>query len=338
MKRIVICADGTWQSPESDKPTHVLRIAQAVAPADAQGNRQVVFYDWGVGSEGDRLTGGVTGKGIDKNIMDCYRFIVHNYDVGDQLFLFGFSRGAYTVRSLGGLIRNCGILKRAHAGHINAAYELYRQRSPASSPGEVKARQFRKDYAVADISQIEFIGVFDTVGALGIPAPFLGTLGTARYLFHDTEPSGIICHARHAVAIDENREDFEPALWTLKPGIDLKQVWFAGVHTDIGGGYPDHSLGDYAGVWICREAQSAGLHLEAHLQAQLQPNHLGSKHNEYKGFYRIMRRSRVRVPEAQLHRSVRKRWEDPAAKYSSPGLRQLLKQIKDDWSKVSLFD
>ena len=113
MKNIIICSDGTWQSPESDTSTHVLRLAEGIAPEDAAGNKQVVFYDWGVGSEGDKFSGGITGKGIDKNIQDCYRFVVHNYEPGDALYLFGFSRGAYTVRSLAGLIRNCGILRRA---------------------------------------------------------------------------------------------------------------------------------------------------------------------------------------------------------------------------------
>lgn len=337
MKRIVVCADGTWQSPESDNPTHILRIAQAVAPADAQGNKQVVFYDWGVGSEGDHFTGSVTGKGIDKNIMDCYRFIVHNYEPGDQLYLFGFSRGAYTVRSLGGLIRNCGILRRKFAGRIDAAYELYRQRGKASSPSEDKARDFRARNAWADISGIEFIGVFDTVGSLGIPAPFLGTLGTARYLFHDTEPSSIIRHARHAVAIDENREDFSPALWSHKPSIDLKQVWFSGVHTDIGGGYADHSLGDHAGAWIATEAEATGLVLEPHLYEDLRPDYRASKHNEYKGFYRVMRRSQVRKVETALHRSVKQRWEDSTVRCASPALKRLLKDLGDNWQKITLI-
>ncbi|MGE6606458.1 DUF2235 domain-containing protein [Halomonas sp. NPDC076908] len=235
MKNIIICSDGTWQSPESDTTTHVLRLAEGIAPQDSAGNKQVVFYDWGVGSEGDKFSGGITGQGLDKNIQDCYRFLVHNYEPGDAIYLFGFSRGAYTVRSLAGLVRNCGILRREHAEKVGHAYALYRNRGPASAPGREKAGVFRKNYALADISRIHFIGVFDTVGALGIPAPFLGTLGSDKYLFHDTEPSSIINHARHAVAIDENRLDFEPTLWSAKAGIDLKQVWFAGVHTDIGG-------------------------------------------------------------------------------------------------------
>lgn len=338
MKRIVICADGTWQSPESDHPTHLMRLARGIAPNGADKTKQVVFYDWGVGTEGDSIKGGATGAGIDKNIMDCYRFIVHNYDPGDQLFLFGFSRGAYTVRSLGGFIRNSGILKREHAGKVSAAYELYRQRSAGSAPSQQKAKKFRRDYAVADITEIEFIGVWDTVGALGIPAPFLGTLNTGRYLFHDTEPSKIIRHARHAVAIDENREDFEPSLWTLKEGVDLKQVWFSGVHTDIGGGYEEHALGDFSGLWIAQEAGKIGLAFEPHFLKSMKPDHRGAQHNEYKGIYRIMRRSETRSVEPVLHHSVKKRWEDKAVKYSSPALKQLLEKHDGDWSKIQLVD
>jgi uncharacterized protein (DUF2235 family) len=338
MKRIVVCADGTWQSPESDHPTHVMRLARGIAPEGQGATKQVVFYDWGVGSDGDRIRAGATGAGIDKNIMDCYRFIVHNYDRGDQLYLFGFSRGAYTVRSLAGMIRNCGLMRRAHAQRIPEAYELYRGRSKASAPTETKAAAFRKAYAVADITPIEFVGVWDTVGALGIPAPFLGTLNSGRYLFHDTEPSKIIRHARHAVAIDENRQDFEPALWTPKPGLDLKQVWFAGVHTDVGGGYEDRSLGDYAGLWLAQEAQACGLSFEKHFLKGLQPDCCGPQHNEYTGVYRIMRRSVVREVEPLLHRSVRQRWDALGSKYRSPALRALLERVGGDWSRITLVD
>ena len=134
MKKIIICADGTWQSPESDSVTHILRIARGIAPEDTDGNKQIVFYDWGIGSDSDALTGGITGKGIDKNILDCDRFLVHNYDPGDPLYLFGFSRGAYTVRSLAGLIGNCGIVRREHAAQITSAYALYRRRSKTAAP------------------------------------------------------------------------------------------------------------------------------------------------------------------------------------------------------------
>jgi uncharacterized protein (DUF2235 family) len=235
MKRIIIFADGTWNSPEKGRATNVLQMARSVRPV-ADGTEQVVFYDWGVGTDRKEIAGGISGAGIDKNIMDCYRFLVHNYAPGDQLYFFGFSRGAYTVRSLAGFVRNCGLLQREYADHIPDAYRLYRKRTKKSHPSDDAMVAFRARYAVADLTEIEFVGVWDTVGALGIPMPFWGTLGEKEFLFHDLEPSKIIKHARHAVAIDENRIDFEPSLWNEKPGIDLKQVWFAGVHSDVGGG------------------------------------------------------------------------------------------------------
>jgi len=338
MKNIIICSDGTWQSPESDTGTHVLRIARGIAPHDSSGHQQVVYYDWGLGSDGNTIGAGLTGQGIDKNILDCYRFIVHNYDDGDRLYLFGFSRGAYTVRSLAGLIHNSGILRREQAQRIGDAYRLYRRRSTRSAPARQQAAAFRHQYCVADISRIHFVGVLDTVGSLGIPAPFLGTLGTDRYLFHDTQPSAIINHARHAVSIDENRQDFEPALWTTAPGIDLQQVWFAGVHSDIGGSYPDHSLGDHAAQWLTREAAAYGLLLAPHFTAHLAPNHAGPQHNEYRGFYRAMRRRWVREVEPVVHASVKQRWDDRTAAYRSPALERMLDQLNGDWSRIQLVE
>jgi uncharacterized protein (DUF2235 family) len=338
MKRIVLCADGTWNSPETDTPTHVMRLARGIAEADAAGNKQVVFYDWGIGADGDRLKGGMTGSGIDRNIMDCYRFLVHNYESGDALYLFGFSRGAYTVRSLGGFIRNCGVLKRSHADRIPEAFELYRRRPKSSEPESAAAQGFRARFAVADRTEIEFVGVWDTVGALGIPAPFIGTLGEARYLFHDTEPSSIVRHARHALAIDEHRLDFEPALWTEKPSVDIQQVWFAGGHSDIGGGYRDRALGDYAASWMVGEADACGLRFAKHFVDDLKPDFRGKQHDEYRGVYKALRRDTVRTVTPRLHRSVKERFDALGEKYRSPALRRLLKAVDGDWNRIQLVD
>ena len=340
MKRIVIFADGTWNSPEDGGATNVLRMARAVRPV-ADDMEQVAFYDWGVGTDRKKMAGGITGAGIDKNIQDCYRFIVHNYKNGDHLFFFGFSRGAYTVRSLGGFIRNCGLLKREHADQIPAAYQLYRKRTRASSPNEQQATEFRSKYAVADITKIEFVGVWDTVGALGIPVPFWGTLGEKEFLFHDTEPSKIVQHARHAVAIDENREDFEPTLWSDKPGLDLKQVWFAGVHSDVGGGYDEAGLSDCAAKWMVKESSSFGLKFETHFTNALNPDPADKHHNERKGIY-LARGPKpfVRTIKGPIHRSVKKRWDMNAYDYrkKSKALNALLDSVNGDWSKVEIVD
>ena len=337
MKRIAIFADGTWNSPEQGGASNVLQMARAVRPLSG-GAEQVAFYDWGVGTDRKKITGGISGVGIDKNIMDCYRFIMHNYDPGDALFFFGFSRGAYTVRSLAGFIRNCGILRREHAAQASAAYRLYRQRSASSGPNARRAMQFRRDYAVADITQIEFVGVWDTVGSLGIPVPFWGTLGEREFLFHDTEPSKIIQHARHAIAIDENRVDFEPTLWSDKPGLDLQQVWFSGVHSDVGGGYKERGLSDCAAQWMIREAGKYGLRFETHLVKAVAPNPEDAQHNERKGIYRA-RKELVRPVTGPVHKTVKARWLTDAHGYQgkSKALRQLLDTVGGDWSKIEVM-
>jgi len=336
MKRIAIFADGTWNSPEQDHPTNVLQMARAIRPKVGK-TTQVAFYDWGVGSDGKKFSGGITGNGIDKNIMDCYRFLVHNFEAGDKLYFFGFSRGAYTVRSLAGLIRNCGLLRRDQAHRIPQAFELYRQRTARSAPGGTTACNFRQQYAVADLTEIEFLGVWDTVGALGVPVPFWGTLGESRYLFHDTSPSRIIRHARHALAIDEDREDFEATLWENKDGIDLMQVWFPGVHSDVGGGYPDRGLSHCASQWIVQEAHRFGLRLEPYYVDSLQPDPLARQHNERRGIYRA-RRPFARQIVGPLHRSVKQRWDENAHDYQrrSRALRQLLDKVDNDWSRIEL--
>ena len=334
MKHIGIFSDGTWNSPEQGEPTNVLRMARGVKPV-ANGVEQVVFYDWGVGTDRKKLAGGISGAGIDKNIMDAYRFLVHNYERGDKLFFFGFSRGAYTVRSLAGFIRNCGLLRREHAHRIPEAYKLYRQRSKNSSPDAPRARDFRAAYAVEDITHIEFVGAWDTVGALGIPVPFWGTLGEREFLFHDTQPSKIIRHARHAVSIDENREDFEPTLWDPKPGLDIRQVWFPGVHADIGGGYRQRGLADCAARWMMDEAQAFGFEFEDHLVQAIRPDPLDIQHNERKGIY-LVRGESIRNIDGPVHISARRRWEANPQNYRkrSKALKRLLDSVGGDWNRI----
>lgn len=336
MKRIVVFTDGTWNSPEQGGETNVLHLARGVKPHH-RGAEQVAFYDWGVGTDRKKISGGISGVGIDKNIMDCYRFIVQNFNKGDQLFLLGFSRGAYTARSLGGFIRNCGVLRREHADKIPKAYALYRKRTAKTGPGSPGSVDFRRKYAWSDITPIEFIGAWDTVGSLGIPVPFWGTLGEQEFLFHDCEPSKIVNHARHAVAIDEAREDFTPTLWECKPGIDIKQVWFAGVHSNVGGSYDDRGLSDHALKWMVDEAASFGLGFEGHALRRIKPDHSGQLYDSRRGIYKV--RGRVdRTINGPLHHSVKQRWEDNVASYRSRSrpLKALLESVDYDWSKIEI--
>ena len=319
MKRIVICADGTWNRPEknldSDRSTNVLKLARAIKPVAQRDTPQQVFYDWGIGSYYDRIIGGATGKGINKNIMDDYRYIVQNYSPGDEIFLFGFSRGAYTVRSLCGLINNCGILKRPDARLIQAAFDHYKKSGKAFHPNGQRSVEFRARHSHAS-RKISFVGVWDTVGALGIPFTFLGLLDKDDE-FYDTKIGPNIGIARHALAIDEQRCDFEPTVWIQQVGTDLQQVWFAGVHGSVGGGLrPDRDgglLSDIALGWMIKEAKNAGLATEPHLARSLIEKPSARLHQSRRHIYRSRPRYERPIdhkkPAVLIHESVKQRWD-----------------------------
>ena len=319
MKRIIICADGTWNRPErnlaKDHPSNVLRLARAIRPSGGAGTTQQVFYDWGIGSYYDPIVGGATGRGINKNIMDGYRYLVQNYTPGDQIFLFGFSRGAYTVRSLCGLINNCGILKRPDARLIQAAFDHYKRPGSTYHPDGERSREFRARHAHPS-RRISFVGVWDTVGALGIPFSFLGLLDR-RDEFYDTKIGPNVHIARHAMAIDERRSDFEPTIWQQRPGADVSQVWFAGAHGNVGGGLSRQGkkggLSDIALAWMIREAQAAGLAVERHLGDSLEPDPLAPVYRSRRHVYRSRPSLDRPIDHGSgpvlVHESVRQRWE-----------------------------
>ncbi len=289
MKRLVICADGTWDTPNRRFVTNVAKITWAVVPNALDGVTQLTFYDQGVGTGNilDRLVGGAIGDGLDMNIEDAYRFLVNNYEVGDDIFFFGFSRGAYTVRSVGGLIRKCGILRKEYANHFSQAYALYRVREGgADSP---QAVEFRAAYSRE--TDIKFMGVWDTVGALGLPIGIFRSVDRDKYAFHDVELSGRVKHGYHAVAVDEKRVSFEPTLWAdkQKEGQLIEQTWFAGVHRDVGGGNPDPGLGDLALVWLKDKAEACGLAFDNdYFKRLVVPNPLGRVHESLPWYYRLV--------------------------------------------------
>ena len=171
-KQLVVCCDGTWDVPDQldggiAAPTNVAKLALGIATDEASG--QLLYYEPGVGTTPDeRIVGGAFGYGLSNNIRNCYRFLAQSYDPGDRLFLFGFSRGAYTARSLGGLIRNCGILRSEHVDQVDDAFAFYRDRTSHTHPSSLASQIFRRMYSYPD-DDIHFIGVWDTVGALGIP-------------------------------------------------------------------------------------------------------------------------------------------------------------------------
>ena len=194
MKRLILCCDGTWNKPDEEKngrpiPTNVVRLAYRVAKRDGA-VPQITYYDMGVGTGNviDRLAGGVLGEGLEGNIHDAYRFLIGNYELGDEIYLFGFSRGAFTARSIGGMVRKCGILRRGAVDKYREAKDLYHS---SVHPDDAPAVAFRKVNSLSpdEPIKIRFIGVWDTVGSLGIPKKG----GVAKELqFHDTELSGTV--------------------------------------------------------------------------------------------------------------------------------------------------
>jgi uncharacterized protein (DUF2235 family) len=314
-KRLVICCDGTWNTPDERSegvraPTNVSKIALGVADHDGDATPQLVHYQRGVGTRRfERFAGGAFGYGLSRNVLDCYRFLVEHYEPGDELYFFGFSRGAYTARSIVGFIRNCGILRPEHRDRIDEAYRLYRSRADRHKPSAIQARTFRRTYAHEDETPVELVGVWDTVGALGIPSGGLRPPLVSRFWgFHDTELSPSVGAAYQALAIDEQRGPFTPTLWKRHPaaaGQIVEQVWFAGVHRDVGGGYRQPELSEIPLLWMVGRAAARGLafapdHFRVMAESppakdrwrgtRLDPDPLGPIHDSRKRWYRLLRR------------------------------------------------
>ena len=336
-KRIVICADGTWNKPEKDLnkdfPTNVLKLARAISPLGNDGIPQQVFYDWGIGSYHDEVVAGATGKGLHKNIMDDYRYIVQNYSPDDEIYLFGFSRGAYTIRCLCGLINNIGILKRPDAALIQKAFNHYKRSGAAYAPEGDQSISFRQKYSHGS-RKIKYVGVWDTVGAMGIPISFLG-LFDDKDEFYDTKIGSNVSVARHAMAIDEHRSDFVPTVWKPKVSVNMKQVWFAGAHSDIGGSYkPDNDgnvMSDNALGWMINQVSDFDLTVEHHIVDGLCDNSaMASLHNSRRSFYRIKSKHYRSLDHGQgevlFHNSVKKRWDNDS-KYRPKNLKAYIDEF-----------
>jgi hypothetical protein len=282
-RRLVLLFDGTWSKPESN--TNVERLRMLVAAHDSTGVPQVVEYIAGVGVTPGltHLLGGAFGFGLTGNVHDGYRWLCETWQAGDELYLFGFSRGAYTARSVAGMIRKCGLLRpdakgAVSKGAVSDAYDFYRATN--CKPDDPAAVDWRAQHSI--VIDIHFIGVWDTVGSLGIPDTAAWfPYSRARYQFHDTELSRIVKYAYQALALDEHRADFAPAVWTrnpytVKPGetltskkaeqIEIEQRWFIGAHGDVGGGNETDGAGrkpdplpDLPLAWLQRKAMDCGL-------------------------------------------------------------------------------
>lgn len=268
-KRIILLLDGTWNdADEGPADTNIVRLRERIAAFLARSARgtsapptgaslqtfqmsgagqgmtdNVVFYERGVGTSGflDNLRGGAFGAGLDRNIRRAYTFLVQHYNTGDEIYIFGFSRGSYTARSLVGCLNTIGLLRREDfdAKTLSKLWSYYRtDRADRTTRIECELRAIA--ITPAKVS-IKCLGVFDTVGALGLPLSSFWKENRDLYGFHDVGLAPICEHSLHAVAIDEHREQFEATLWRQQKFINddprVEQVWFPGAHADVGGGY-----------------------------------------------------------------------------------------------------
>lgn len=254
-RRLIICCDGTWNSADrGGAATNVLRTARLVQPiSETTGVTQIVYYDCGIGTGNrlDRIAGGALGLGLARNVREAYAFIVNNYHDGDEIFLFGFSRGAYTARCVAGLVGRIGILRKRQMGDFAEAWDWNRR---TREERETTRDQFEARFPKRNThATIRCVGVWDTVGALGIPTNRITGQWqpcVQVYRFLDAQLGPHVEHAFQALAIDEQRQPFLPSIWSPHPDPivpqQLRQVWFRGVHSDIGGGYPQHGAADLA--------------------------------------------------------------------------------------------
>lgn len=271
MKHLVVCCDGTWNSPDNSTITNVAKISRRFSNEDTLGNPQIIYYHSGVGTSSffdlSHWIGGAFGVGLSSIIIDLYRFLIQNYVEDDKITLLGFSRGAYAVRSLASLIYNCGILHKIYEDKIPLAYELYRRTDSPSDPMGIDSILFRKNYARE--ASIHCIGVWETVGSLGIPGHISRRI-RKLWEFHDVSLSPNVQSAFHALAIDEHRKSFSPTLWELPhntnycppgqlPKQVLKQMWFCGSHSNVGGGCRVTGLSDVALNWMIDNVIACGL-------------------------------------------------------------------------------
>lgn len=284
MKRLLCFFDGTWNIPNGRADvTNVVKLARVVLGTCPDGVCQMVRYIEGIGtdpgdSENQAFIEGAIGIGIDRRILEGYRFLIEHYRPGDEIYLFGFSRGAFQARSLSGLIARVGLLPPDAISQADAAWSCYQSHKSGLNSEELTRL---KVLGHPDV-RITCLGVWDTVGNLGIP--FIGNHAwNAGSAFHDTELSGIVTVGLQALAIDEPRGPFSPSLWTRRRGAstathqDIEQVWFAGSHANVGGGFPDNALSDIALLWMAERVMAktgVAFDLER-LRASTQPDPLG---------------------------------------------------------------
>jgi uncharacterized protein (DUF2235 family) len=314
-KRIAIFLDGTWNTTNDN--TNVWRLRALTAPVGADQVRQSIYYNAGLGTQvGSKVRGGMFGVGIDDILLETYQWLVENYNDGDDIFIFGFSRGSYTARSLSGFVSRCGVLKPGGPLSIKQLYDRYRLGLTVPSIERLlnhppKNPTLEEDWLVrySRFVDIKFLGVFDTVGSLGVPVGISRFRKSHSFLNTSLRTPNIA--AAHALAIDEHRPDFAPTLWTRSvpkdPNADqpraprslaeAEQRWFVGAHANVGGGYSNDLLSQRPFAWMMKRAATQGLSFRSDVD-QFSPTIRSPIIDSYGsflgGFYRYLQREHQR--------------------------------------------
>jgi len=349
-KNIVFCADGTWNSPDQDDdndkisdPTNVCKLFRALNGKQTSGDinseeqekklldptgkttLQTAKYLYGVGCSDNlivKMLGGVAGAGVISRIVRGYTFISRHYQPGDQIYLIGFSRGAYTVRALADMIMKMGLLKPEHVqdpetGYRDGIFTWYKYRSKKSVLLDLLSSLAKKikgiklsarDYV--KVEGIKAIGVWDTVGAMGIPVYAIKGKRRDLFKFTSTRLSKRVEHGFHAVALDEQRVDFTPTLWDQTANVT--QNLFPGGHADVGGGYPiknnESGLSDGALVWMVDNLKQEGLLIQSGANlTNVKPDAKGTAHQQWRVGAMKWKTAPRQFPRMNHHQSVDER-------------------------------
>ncbi len=363
-RRLALFLDGTWNAVGDN--TNVWRLKSLCAPFSKDGAEQVTYYDVGVNG----FFGGMVGKGLSENVADAYKWLIDEYTPGDEIFVFGFSRGAYTARSLTGFIAKYGLLKPGSPLSVNQLYERYRR---AEDRTIWKLLEGRENGTLSDCTleeqwmlkysqaiTIKLIGVWDTVGAVGVPAFHIQGISRSTLGFLHTGLRLPIQHGFHAIAIDEHRPAFSPTLWTTRRPSDpaavvaaprsltsVEQRWFVGAHANVGGGCQSDLLAQLPLRWMANKAALHGLAYRAEIEidgnviaSPISDSYGEFMHGAYAKFSNRHYRQIGEAPVVQgdgthsnvnetIDASVFDRWRS-APSYRPPGLAAWAKQKKAD--------
>lgn len=376
-KNIVICSDGTGQKGGYGSDSNVYKLYKAV-DLHSGDKKQITFYDNGVGTSENnsdskvnklqRAISGGFGFGFEENVCDLYRFLAKHYEVGDNIYFFGFSRGAATVRACVGFIHHCGLLDKKQAASNTEFENLLQKTLKAYQQCEKNpalAAEFKKSHAVHDQQHapngdlmVHYVGVWDTVSALGFSKDWsllldpifeaLDRLSDLRWPhnFYDDELNKQVKYAYHALAIDDARKTFSPMVWDESRGNVVEQVWFPGVHSNVGGGYPRTGLSDVAFDWMLTRAEEHGLILIpddlAVIKAHANPNgKLFNSRDLFGMYYRYQPRNLVSLCDKKLagaikvHSSVLERMKAETAGYAPSYIPAEFDVVKTDLNAPS---